>query len=134
MLWVWLFAILASWANACILQPSAAAENLGWHHERSGFVVQPGAEHEGAEDVSRAHDPDAALEACANFCDAEKSAVAKLQPAKGDGAADAATPVVASLASWPAIARGRPEVRWHPIAVPRRATTPVAIAFLRLTL
>lgn len=134
MLFVWLFALGASWVNACILQPSDATQNLRGHPERSGFVAHGGSGHEGAGNAGAPHEPDPAQEACASFCDTEQSVVAKVQPAKGDGAVEPSAQGVLVFGGWPAITRGQTEVRWRPFAVPPPPAAPVVIAFLRLTL
>jgi hypothetical protein len=130
MLFVWLFAVAASWANACILQP----EGSGEHPVRNGLTVlhDPGHAHDAG--AGEPHESDPALQACVNFCDTGQSIVAKAQPAKGDSSADPSALFVQVVATWPAFTPGEAEVRWHPPAAPPPPGPPVAIAFLRLTL
>jgi hypothetical protein len=135
MLFVWLFAVVASWAHACILQPERSRE----HHVRSGLVAPPGLSHDanvdaGGSHLPDSHLPDPAQQACASFCDTEQSIVTKAQPAKGDGCAEPSALVALDVACWPAFTRGRAEVRWRPLAAPPPPGPPVAIAFLRLTI
>jgi hypothetical protein len=137
MLFVWLFAVFASWANACLVQPAdppATHPALArGHHGHAG----EGSAHRGAHEPSAA-DPapgsDPAQEVCAEFCEAEQSIVAKPQPSKGEGAADPSLFPPAALAGWPAFVPGRLDPRWRPLAAPPPPAAPVAIAFLRLTL
>ena len=101
MLFVWLFATFASWANACLVQPSAAAEGRSEHHLR----IDAGADvraHRAAADTGAEDDPDAGLQSCISFCDLEQSIVAKAQPTKADGYADSGMPLPAASSSWPA--------------------------------
>jgi hypothetical protein len=133
MLWVWLFALVASWANACILQPSGVATDARGHPARSHPAAQHVSVHEGTGNASGPHQPDPAQEACASFCDTERSIVAKVQPAKGDGAADPLALVAPLIAPWPTAAPGRAHARWRPLTAPPPPGPPLVIAFLRLT-
>jgi hypothetical protein len=108
LLFVWLFASIASWANACILQPSAAVQGPHGH-------------------ASDSHDPDPARQACASFCDIEQGVIAKAQPTQGDGAAPPSV-------CWPALRPPRAEIHRRALAAPPPTGPPVAIAFLRLTI
>jgi len=132
MLFVWLFATFASWANACLVQPSAAAEGRSEHHLR----IDAGADvrvHRAAADTGAEDDLDAGLQSCISFCDLEQSIVAKAQPTKADGNADSGMPPPAASGSWPAQTLDRVVSRWRPRAAPPPPGLPVAIAFLRLT-
>jgi hypothetical protein len=131
MLFAWLFALSASWANACVLQPGFSGD----HHEL-GRVVAPhgGPTHEINAGADESHESDPALQACVSFCDTEQNIVTKAQPTKGDGSAEPSTVVVQVVASWPAFAPGHAEFRWRPLAAPSPPGPPVAIAFLRLTI
>lgn len=133
MLFVWLFATLASWANACPLQPSAATAAPPEYHQRIGALAHGGAHHDATAKAGATDEPDPARQACASFCETEKSIVAKAQPSKGDVGADAALPLPVVHARWPALTPGRTEPRWRPHAAPPPPGSPVAIAFLRLT-
>lgn len=130
MLFVWLFAVAASWANACILQP----ESPGDHHARSGFVAPHDSSHQAVGDANAAHEPDPAEQACASFCEIEQKLVTKAQSTKADGAAEQSALVAQVVACRPAFTPGRTEVRWRPRAAPPPPGPPVVIAFLRLTI
>lgn len=132
MLFIWLFALIASWANACMLQPSGPAAYE--HHQRGSLAADHGSFHERAVDASGEPETDPAQEACASFCDTGQSVVAKAQPAKGESSADPSAIVARGFACWPAFTPGQAEVGWHPPAAPTPPGPPVAIAFLRLTL
>lgn len=129
MLFVWLFAVAASWANACILQPESSSD----HHARRGFVVPHGSSDEAVAGANGTHKPDSALQACSSFCETEQSIVTKAQSAKADGTAELPALVAQVFACWPAFTPGRAEVRWRPLAAPPPPGPPVVIAFLRLT-
>lgn len=134
MLLIWLFATFASWANACLVQPSAATVHAREHHQRPGTSVHTGGDPHAAVPAGGTDEPDPARQACASFCESEKSVVAKAQPSKGDAGADPAVPLPAVYEGWPAFTPGRTEPRWRPLAAPPPPGPPVAIAFLRLTL
>lgn len=130
MLFVWLFAVVASWANACILQP----ESWSGHHARGDFVVPHDSTHEAVAGANGTHEPDPALQACSSFCEAEQNIVTKAQSAKADGAAEQPALVAQVFACWPAFMHGRAEVLWRPLATPPAPGPSVVIAFLRLTI
>lgn len=133
MLFVWLFAVFASWANACLVQPTAQPAAAHGHHGPPAAGADYVNAHEAAA-VGAAHDSGPAQELCADFCETEQSIVVKAQPSKGEGAADTALFPPAALASWPAFVPGRLDPQWRPLAAPPPPGQPVAIAFLRLTL
>lgn len=132
MLFVWLFATFASWANACLVKPSATVEGRSGHHLRidahSDVQAHDAATEAGAED-----DRDAGLQSCISFCELEQSVVAKVQPTKADGSADAGMSPPAGFWSWPTQTPYRAAPRWRPRAAPPPPGLPVSIAFLRLT-
>ncbi len=131
MLFVWLFALAASWANACLLQPERPSD----HPQPSGLVAAHGTGHEAAVGAgSGTHETAPDQQACASFCDTEQTIVTQAQPAKGDGVAEQSALVAHVVSHWLAFAPERPEVRWRPLAAPPPPGPPVAIAFLRLTL
>jgi hypothetical protein len=134
MLFVWLFAVAASWANACILRPAAAAEGHHGQHAGHDLMAAQGGSHGPAGDAGHSHGPDPAQQACASFCDLEQSIVAKAQPAPGDGAVHQADLAAQPAVCWPALPLPPAEARWRPLAAPPPPGPPVAIAFLRLTI
>lgn len=134
MLFVWVFALVASWVNACILQPSGATADRREHHQRITVTAHHGSIPEGAGGASGTDEPGPAQEACASFCDTEQRIVAKAQPSPGDGAADPFALAAPVFAHRPALAPGRADRRWRPLAAPPPSGPPVVIAFLRLTL
>jgi hypothetical protein len=130
MLFVWLFAVAASWANACILLPASPGD----HHAPSAFLAPQGSIHEAAADASGTHAPDPAMQACASFCGTEQNIVTKAQSTKADGTAEPSALVAQVLARWPAFTPARAEVRWRPLAAAPPLGPAVVIAFLRLTI
>lgn len=137
MLFVWLFAVVASWANACVLEPRGSAKSSRVHDERNDPQAQRESAHEGAADTrdTRAgHPGDPAHQACASFCDTGQDTVAKAQAGKGDGFAEQLALVAVLVARWPALTPRRVDPHWRAIAAPPPPQVPVAIAFLRLTI
>jgi hypothetical protein len=132
-LFVWLFAVFASWANACLVQPPAQPATAHAHHGKTAAGTDHGDAIESAI-ANAAHDADPAQALCVDFCETEQSIVAKSQPSKGEGAADPALFSPTALAGWPAFVPGRFDPRWRPVAAAPPQGPPVAIAFLRLTL
>lgn len=124
LLFVWLFAIVASWANACLLESRA-------DHLR-GATDHVAATTTGAAHVPEAdHPDDPGRAACLDLCDDEQSAVPKVAT---PGVPDLmATPMVATLPwSLAAVEAGFPRER--PLAAAPPPQRPVAIRFLRLTI
>lgn len=132
-LFVWLFATAVSWAHACLPQSSAATAAPPEHHQRIDARGHRAADHDALAEPGATNEPDPARQACASFCETEQSIVAKPQPSKGDGGADADLPPPAVREGWPAFTPGRTEPRWRPLAAPPPPGPAVAIAFLRLT-
>ncbi|MDP3136871.1 MAG: hypothetical protein Q8N17_11145 [Burkholderiaceae bacterium] len=134
MLFVWLFAVVASWANACVLEPRGSAKSSRVHGERNDPPAQRESAHEGAAGTRGELPGDAALQACASFCDTGQNIVAKAQPGKSDGIAEQVALVAVVSAGWPAFTPRRADAHWRPIAAPPPPRLPVFIAFLRLTI
>jgi hypothetical protein len=134
LLFVWLFAVAASWANACLLRPAAAAEGRHGQHADHDLMAARGGNHGPAGDAGHSHEPDPAQQTCASFCDIEQSIVAKAQPAPGDGAVHQADLAAQPAVCWPALPLPPAEACWRPLAAPPPPGPPVAIAFLRLTI
>lgn len=134
MLFVWLFAVFTSWANACLVQPSAATPDLRAHHERFETGTDHDPAHHAAAGAGTTQAPDPAQEACASFCAAEQGIVAKAQPWQADSGVQPCVLAMAGFDGWPALTHGRADPRWRPLAAPPPPGPPVAIAFLRLTL
>lgn len=133
LLFVWLFAVFASWANACLVRPVVQAASAGGHHG----LAHAGARHAEAPLPAAdgaAHDPDPAQEVCADFCDTGQSVVENRQPSKGEGAADPVLLPPLAHAAWPVFSAGPLDRPWRPLAAPPPPGLPVVIAFLRLTL
>jgi hypothetical protein len=133
MLFVWLSAVFVSWANACLVQPSAASADARSQHVQTGVEAGHGVAHDAA-GAGRAPGSDPTQQVCASFCETEQRIVAKAQPSKSDAGADAVVLPLAAVDGWPALVSGRAEPRWRPLAAPLPPGPPVAIAFLRLTL
>lgn len=126
MLFVWLSAMLASWANACILNAPPERAHAPEYHRWAT------AEH-GADNASKARSPDLALAPCEDFCEMERSVISRAQNTKD--VADAGTAVIPQAAhvSWPADAPWRLGQRWYPPALRPPSGPPLTIAFRRLT-
>jgi hypothetical protein len=133
LLFVWLFAVFASWANACLVRPVVQAARAGGQHGLAHAASSHADAHLPAAHGA-SHDPDPAQEVCADFCDTGQSVVANPQPSKGDGTAEPVLFPPPTHAAWPAFSAGPHDRPWRPLAAPPPPGLPVAIAFLRLTL
>ena len=133
LLFVWLFSVAASWANACLVQPVIDPASAHGHH---GWVSAGATAADAQRSASggAAHEPDPAQTLCAEFCGAGQQLVAKPQPTKGDGAVDAQLHPPTALLAWPAFAPTPLELPWRPLAAPLPPGPCAAIVFLRLTL
>lgn len=133
LLLVWLFAVVVSWANACLVRPVAQAGPAGGHHGLAHAGASHADAHLRAADGTP-HDPDPAQEICSDFCDTGQSVVANPQPSKGEGAAAPVLVPPLAHAAWPVFSAGPLDRPWHPLAAPPPPGPPVALAFMRLTL
>lgn len=133
MLFVWLFAVFASWANACLVQPAGQSATVRGHHKLADAGAAQGDAHIVAAGGTT-HDSDPAKELCADICDTGQSIVAKPQPSKGEGPADPSLFLAIAPAAWSAFVPGQLDPHWRPLAAPPPPRLRLAIAFLRLTL
>lgn len=133
LLFVWLFAVFASWANACLVRPVAQAVPTGGQRGLAPAGASHADTHLPAADGA-SQDTDPAQEVCADFCDTGQSLVANPQPSKVDGAADPVLFPSSAHAAWPVFNAGPLDQPWRRLAAPPPPGPPVAIAFLRLTL
>jgi hypothetical protein len=125
MLFVWLFAIAASWVNACLLQPRGDHARSATDH---AAMAATGTAHEVS---SGAHSNDPGRVACLDVCDDERSTIPKYATAS---VADlAAAPMIAS-ALWSLAVAKAAFPRERPLAAAPPPERPVAIRFLRLTI
>jgi hypothetical protein len=133
MVLVWLFATFTSWANACLVQPSAEVASQRAPLDRSGTSTHPGGDHHVTPDARGADDSHPSQAPCASFCETEQRIVAKPQASKGDTGSDTVLPSPVGSEGWPVLAPGRKASRWRRLAAPPPVGAPVFIAFLRLT-
>ncbi len=124
MLFVWLFAIAASWANACALAPHGGRAHSAASHSE---VIAIGAGH--ASDDADHGDPGRA--ACLDLCDDEQSTIPKTGTIVVPDLV--ATPMIAS-ALWSLAVIETTFPRERPLAAAPPPERPVAIRFLRLTI
>jgi hypothetical protein len=129
---LWLFATVASWANACAVPAPAPTLHAHAHHAGISKSAQPADDRHSPSEACAADMPDPAEPACASFCDTARSIVAKAQPSKGDAGDATALPPGSATGIWPAPRAPRAEPRWRTLATPPPPGPPVAIAFLRL--
>ncbi|MBN8492129.1 MAG: hypothetical protein J0M00_11985 [Burkholderiales bacterium] len=129
-LFVWFFALVSGWANACLLQGRAAGQAVHAAHTGSVALVESGAAahsgHGGVDDGTGA-----ARAACQDLCDDEQSTIPSQ---KLPTAAELGPALLLPVAPWNAVvapATG-PRLRLPGAAPPREP--PVAIRFLRLTI
>lgn len=124
LLFVWLFAIVASWANACLL------ESRGDHVRGApahAATLTTGTAHASGDD----HPDDPGRAACLDLCDDEQSTIPKYGTSIVPGLM--AAPMIAStLWSLAIIESSFPRER--PLAAAPPPERPVAIRFLRLTI
>lgn len=125
-LFAWLFAVMASLANACVLSGDERSQGLEYPHSTGVDSHARQLSHAGEH-----HGSSPAEEACKGFCDLEQSAVLK---APSSGALDLATPPLSKIDIWstlptPASVRVALAAYGEPPPGP-----PVAIRFLRLTI
>lgn len=124
MLFVWLFAIVASWANACVLEPRSGRAHAAADH---AVVLAMGSGH--ATDDADHGDP--GRTACLDLCDDEQGAIPKTGTTSVPDLV--AIPMIASaLWSFAVIETTYPRER--PLAAAPPPERPVAIRFLRLTI
>jgi hypothetical protein len=127
MLFVWLSAVLTSWANACLVSSPGELAHGAVHHLVAGAA-------QGTTSASQSPAADHALAACEDFCEMERSVVAQAQTKKGLVDTTFTTLILqAADVSWPAIAIWRNEPRRHWLAHPPSSGPSLTIAFLRLT-
>lgn len=124
LLLIWLLAVVASWANACVLDPIAghanqAAESAGLLHEAAPHAS--GGEHHG----------DAGHAACLERCDGERRVIPKTSAAAVPDLV--AVPLFAIVQWSPVVQAASPMHKAAPTAAPP-PERPVAIHFSRLTI
>lgn len=124
MLFVWLFAILASWANACVLEPRSG------HAQGKSDLAKAVVTSIGYASSDDDHgDPGRAV--CLDLCDDEQSTIPKT------GAASVPDLVAAPMnasALWSLAVVEATHPRERPLAATPPPERPVAIRFLRLTI
>lgn len=127
LLFVWLFALAAGWANACVLQARSDAHNGPLGHD-AGTVARP---HLSAPVALATIDPGGpAAEACLSLCEGERNAIPKL---KLVGPSDLGLHQAVLAAPWLPWSVDPAPVRARAFAMPPPPGPPVAIRFLRLT-
>ena len=124
MLLVWLFAIVASWANACVLEPRSGRAHPAADHAE---VLAMGTGHASSDDDHG----DPGRTACLDLCDDEQSTIPKAGTVSVPDLV--ATPMIAS-AQWSLAVIGATSPRERPLAAAPPPERPVAIRFLRLTI
>ena len=124
LLFVWLFAIAASWANACLL------ESRGDHARGApahAALLAAGAAHSPSAD----HPDDPGRSACLDLCNDEQSTIPKYGTSSVTDLMT--TPMIASTL-WSLAVIESSIRREHPLAAAPPPERPVAIRFLRLTI
>lgn len=124
LLFVWLFAILASGANACLLAPRGDHAGAVSAH---AAVLATGT----ADTPDDGHGDDPGRAACQDLCDEAQGAIPKY--ASSGDLGPMAAPMIAG-ALWPLSVFGGTPLRERPFAAALPPERPVAIRFLRLTI
>ena len=127
MVWVWMFALMSSLANACVLSSSVRGERFGHlhsaGHDAVAGIIGIGTDHD--------HEPQPAKAACKGFCDLEQGTVLKSHAPSG---LDLGAAPLLQAELWPVpFARVAPRVSLATYREPPPGP-PVAIRFLRLTI
>lgn len=127
MVFVWMFALMTSLANACILNSSVRGESFGHlhsaGHDLAAGITGIGNDHD--------HESPPAKAACKGFCDLEQGTVLKSHAPSG---LDAGAAPLLQVKLWPAPSiRATPRVSLAAYREPPPGPT-VAIRFLRLTI
>jgi hypothetical protein len=133
-LFVWLFALVSGWANACLLQGRTAdrsggveaVESLAIAGEGGGTHARDGSHDDGDHDASGA-----ARAACQNVCDDEQSTIPSY---KLPAAPDLGSAPLLPAAPWSAVVAPTTVPCAHPPGTSPPCDPPVAIRFLRLTI
>jgi len=124
LLFVWLFAIVASWANACLLAPRG--DHAGAVSEHAAALAT------GTADTSDGdHRDDPGRVACQDLCDETQGAIPKY--ASSGDLGPMAAPMIAG-ALWSLSVFGGNLPRERPLAAAPPPERPVAIRFLRITI
>lgn len=129
MLFVWLFALLVAWTNACVSQPLSPFTHAWGHHDPAGFEANVAADADGT------HGSELIQHVCAVFCDTDQRLASKAVASDDDGNADFAIVGAAAFDGWWSLVTEPAEPHhWQPSAALLPPGPSVAIAFLRLTL
>lgn len=132
-LFIWLFALVSGWANACLLQDSAAGRAGHAAHTESVALVESGAtphpegDHHGGDDDGKG----VARAACQDVCDNEQSTIPSY---KLPAAPDLGSPPLLQAAPWSSVVAPATARCVHPHGAAPPCEPPVAIRFLRLTI
>jgi hypothetical protein len=134
LLFVWFFALVSGWANACMLQGRAAGQAGHAAHTESVALVESGAapraadvdHHDGVDDGTGA-----ARAACQDVCDDEQSTIPSHKPPT---VADLGAALLLPAAPWNAVVAPATVPRLRPPGAAPPREPPVAIRFLRLTI
>lgn len=124
LLFVWLFAIVASWANACLLAPRGDHAGAASGH---AAVLATGT----ADTSDHDHGRDPGRAACQDLCDETQGAIPKHANSSDSG--PMAAPMIA-CALWSLSVFGSSLPRERPPAAAPPPERPVAIRLLRLTI
>lgn len=131
-LFVWFFALVSGWANACLLQGRAAGGHAA--HTESVALVESGAAPHVANGDRHGGDDDgtgAARAACQDVCDDEQSTIPSN---KLPAAPDLGSALLLPAAPWSAVIAPATAPRLRSPGAAPPCEPPVAIRFLRLTI
>lgn len=134
MLVAWLFALVSSWANACLVQDREAPHRVGLAGTEQPLVAQAvighAHAHSGHEEPAD-HDSDGARQLCKAVCDDEQTTLPKVV---SPSVLDLGPPALVPTEAWSFCAAQAQFPSGCPLAAAPPPEAPVAIRFLRLTI
>lgn len=128
MLVVWLFALVSSWANACLVQDRALVHGIAHAGAEQALVAQAAGRHAGHEEPAD-HDSDGARRLCKSVCDDEQTTLPKVVT---PSVLDLGPPALVPTEAWSFCAAQAQFPSGCPLAAAPPPEAPVAIRFLRL--
>lgn len=130
MLVVWLFALVSSWANACLIQEPVHGAAHAASADRA-LVAQAAGGHTRGHEEPADHDSDGARQLCQSVCDDEQTTLPKVV---APSVLDLGPPGLVPTEAWSFCAAQAQFPSGCPLAAAPPPEASVAIRFLRLTI
>lgn len=131
MLVAWLFALVSSWANACLIQDRAPVHGAAHADADQALVVQAAGGHNHGHEEPADHDSDGARQLCQSVCDDEQTTLPKVV---APSVLDLGPPGLVPTEAWSFCAAQAQFPSGCPLAAAPPPVASVAIRFLRLTI